>query len=353
MIDEFIPGEQGKSSAGRSDQSEQRLLPAPRKPNRYKDYADRYKKAATAKIRILLSSVSTFCKWVGKWTKAILGNANLLTAAATIAIAILTGFYTHYARKQWKTMEDQLTAAEWASYNACLSNQISRRALLEVQKTNAISQEMAVASAQQAAGEVDTDKSYIVFDPRMPKPEEFALNDPDFEIVYSIKNDGKAPANNVHIGFRAIFVSNDQVLKINKTIPVEVQFDYLPAGASDPGIPEVGRPMTLFIKVRDINGNYVPKASADIQKLFSDSAIIAVIAHITYSDFAGNHEERFCSPLYEMQAGTTRKEGPRPNEKTCFDYNHRPDNYAFAAKPTSETTEASLPEIICRPPKRD
>lgn len=267
-------------------------------------------------------------------------------------LAALTGTTLIIYAFQLVQMRKATKATEQAAYAACVSAQISQRELLEAQKTNVFSQTMAVTSTMQATAEIDTEKAYITFDPRLPKPEESFPNDSNFELVYSVRNDGKSAATNVRIGFKAILVRNDEVLKISdRSLPVSWQASYFSAGASYPGTPEIGRPITPLIQVVDSKGASVTKDSEGVQKVLHDSAIIAVIGHMIYSDFAGTHETRFCAPLWEMQAGTMRKEGARPNEKICFNYNHRQDSYAFAAKQPLETPQAPLPEISCPPPK--
>lgn len=276
---------------------------------------------------------------------------------ARFAVEVLTlialVIYAYIAKGQLTEMHDATVATQQAAYDACVSAQISQRELLEAQKTNTLSQAMAASSIMQAAAEINTEKAYITFDSRLPKPEELLQDDPNFKVVYSIKNDGKSAANDVRIGFKAILVRNDEVFKVNdKKIPVDFQGKYLPAGFSFPGTPEIGRPITPSIPVVDSDGRNVAKTSEEVQKVLNDSAIIAVIGHISYSDFAGTYEDRFCVTLWQMLPGTQRKEGSRPNEKTCFNYNHKQDNYAFTAKPPSVVApQASFPEISCLPPK--
>jgi hypothetical protein len=265
--------------------------------------------------------------------------------AAAIALAFLT----------WRTLREvrkTTIATEHAAYDACVSAQISQGELLEAQKTNAFSQTMAIASTMQTAAEIETEKSYITLDFRLPKPEESIPSDPNYEVAYSIKNDGKSAAANVHVRFNAILVRNDEVLKIkDRKTPPDWQALYFPAGTSFPSAPATERPITPFIPVVDNNGKSVPNNSDEVQKVLTDSAIVAVIGDVTYEDFSGSHEVRFCNPLWEMQAGTFREAGTRPNEKTCFDYNYRKDNYTFTAKPPSVSPQAPLPEITCHPPE--
>jgi hypothetical protein len=264
---------------------------------------------------------------------------------AAIVLAILT----------WRTLREihkTTVATEHAAYDACIGAQISQGELREAQETNALSQTMAIASTMQTAAEIETEKSYITLDFRLPKPEESIPGDPNYEIVYSVKNDGKSAADNVYIRFNPILVRNDEVLKIkDRKAPLDWRSTYFPAGASYPGTPDIGRPITPLIAVVDNNGKSVPNNSDEVQKVLTDSAIVAVIGHVTCDDFSGTHEVRFCTPLWQMQAGTMRKAGEtRPNEKTCFNYNYRKDSYTFTAKPPSIAPQAPLPEITCRPP---
>lgn len=265
-------------------------------------------------------------------------------AALTAATLLIYAFQLVQMRRATK-------ATEQAAYAACVSAQISQRGLLETQRTNSFSQTMASASTMQAAAEIDTEKSYITFDARLPTSEELFSNDPNFYIVYSVKNDGKSAANHVHIRAKAILVLNDEILKVNDgKFPVDLQANYVPAGISYPGTPEKGKPITPLIEVLDSKGSGVTKDSEVVQKVFHDAAIIAVFGNITYSDFAGTHEARFCAPLSAMQPGTMRKGGSRQNEKICANYNQRQDHYTFTAKPPLVTSQASLPSITCTAP---
>jgi hypothetical protein len=243
-------------------------------------------------------------------------------------------------------------ATQQAAYAACVSTQVSQRELLEAQKTNSFSQAMAASSTMQAASEIDAEKAHITFEPRLPKQEDLLPNEPNFRIVYSYRNDGRSAASAVRIAFKAILVRNDEVFRINDSkIRAVIGDNYIPAGMSYPGTPEIGRPITPLITVVDTNGNSVKKDSPEVQQVFSDSAIIAVFGYIRYSDFAGSHINRFCDPLLAMQPGTTRK-GVHANENTCARYDKEEDRYTFATNPKfSVPPEAPLPDVICQPPK--
>jgi hypothetical protein len=250
-------------------------------------------------------------------------------------------------------------ATQDAAYAACVGAQISQRELLEVQRTNAISQAMAATSTMQVAGEIDAEKSHIIFDPRLPKPEELFPNDPNFYVVFSSKNDGKSAANVLHIRAKAMLVANDEVLKPDEVLknkdgePVTdlLQAAYVPAGESYPGTPEIGRPITPLLEVVDSKGNIVTKNSEGVQKVFQDAAVVAVVGNMSYSDFAGTHEAKFCAALWQMQAGTMRKGGSSANEKICAKYNQRQDHYTFMAKPVLPSSQVPLPNITCTAPR--
>jgi hypothetical protein len=346
MIDEPTNTNGGQNAADNGD-----VLAPPHKPSPYKEKAEEYEKAASAYFGVFRERVLDADSWWWKWVSKAFGSASFWTAAATVTIAIATIVHTHYARDQWDEMTKAPRATQDAAYAACINAQISQRNLLEIQRTNSFSQTMAVSSTMQAAAEIDTERAYITFDPRFSKPGEMLSSDPNFEIVYSVKNDGKSAAKDFSLGFKAILVSNDEVLKIgNKGIPEGLHTNYFPAGTSIPGIPEVGRPVTFFIPVVDNNGISIAKASEKVQKVLADSAIIAVIEYIKYSDFAGTHKAKFCNALWQMQPGTQRI-GTRANETACAKYNQQKDDYAFTAKTPLAIPQEPLLSITCATPR--
>jgi hypothetical protein len=67
------------------------------KSNKYRDYTQYVMRTLKATRRGIVAVVN--------WTDA---KAGFITALATVIIAVLTGFYVHYSRAQWKVMHDQL-----------------------------------------------------------------------------------------------------------------------------------------------------------------------------------------------------------------------------------------------------
>jgi hypothetical protein len=359
MIDESTGGNEGQNATGNADQTHNSVLPQSNKSGSYREIADKYKRAAYAYFGILGERILDADSSCWKWFSKAFWSANFWTAAATFTIAIATIFYTRFAGNQWVEMTKATKATQDAAYAACVGAQISQRELLEVQRTNAISEAMAGTSTMQVAGEIDAEKSYINFNARLPQPGELMNGDSNFYVVYSSKNDGKSAANVLHITAKAILVANDEVLKPDEVLknkdgkPVAdlLQAAYVPAGDSYPGTPEIGRPITPLLQVSDSKGSIVTKNSEGVQKVFNDSAIIAVIGHMSYSDFAGTHEVRFCTGLAQMQAGTMRKGGSSANEKICAKYNQRRDHYTFMAKPAMASSQVPLPNITCTAPR--
>lgn len=70
-------------------------------PNKYANWAAHY-------AHITCQRGLAFTCWLWKWAKLAMSSANFWIAIATIAIAVSTGIYTHYARKQWQVMSQQL-----------------------------------------------------------------------------------------------------------------------------------------------------------------------------------------------------------------------------------------------------
>jgi hypothetical protein len=67
---------------------------------KYKDAAERYLKITYQWMKITV--------WE-RYVKRFIFSSNAWIAVATVVIAVTTGIYTHYARKQWKVMEGQLS----------------------------------------------------------------------------------------------------------------------------------------------------------------------------------------------------------------------------------------------------
>jgi hypothetical protein len=350
MIDEPTSGNKSHDSAENKDQGHNKTPPPPHKPSTYKEKAEKYKKAASAYFNIcrerVLDADSWSWKWFGwgiRWLGKAFWSTSFWTAAATVTIAVATIVYTHYARSQWREMTR-------ATYAACINTQISQRQLLEIQRTNSLSQAMATSSMMQTAAAVDTQRASVHLVPRFPTLEESSVSGPNFQLVYAIKNDGRAVAKNGSMGFKAILVENDQPFKVtDKVVPVVIQAFYLPGGESIPGKPEIGRPVTAYMPVVDKNGNEVSNASGPLEKVLSNSAIIAAIGSTEYSDFSGTHKARFCIPLWEMRPGTSRS-GTGKNEATCLKYNYQEDESIFTTKIPPINAQEPLPRMKCPEP---
>ncbi|HYB61020.1 MAG TPA: hypothetical protein VEH50_06035 [Methylomirabilota bacterium] len=73
--------------------------------------SDRYKSAEYEKTAQDYFGVAY--QWVrltawGKWLKPTIKSSGFWTALATVTMAVTTGIYTYYARKQWQAMDSQL-----------------------------------------------------------------------------------------------------------------------------------------------------------------------------------------------------------------------------------------------------
>jgi hypothetical protein len=80
------------------------------------------------------------------------------SALASVVVAVATVIYTTYAHRQWSVMSGQLEemknstkASERAAYASCLSAQLARSTLLEIQAGSADTHKLAIGSLTQAA----------------------------------------------------------------------------------------------------------------------------------------------------------------------------------------------------------
>jgi hypothetical protein len=97
MTDERVGKDEGQAPTANNRDGENSVPPLTHKSTPYKEKAKKYEKVAAAYAGIAF-----------RWSKKALGSANFWIAVATIAMAVTTMVYTHYARKQWEAMDSQV-----------------------------------------------------------------------------------------------------------------------------------------------------------------------------------------------------------------------------------------------------
>jgi hypothetical protein len=244
-------------------------------------------------------------------------------------------------------------SAEWSAYWTCLSSQAAQNVFLQSLASNNDSHAMAIAATQQAAAEMQSERSSIWFLPRPPEPGE--VNGPELGIVFTIKNEGKGDAHNVVIKHKAVLLRKSDQLRLseNKNDP-QITLVHFPAGYV---FPEKAEPphgqLSMIDTVRDVQGTDVAAASDDAREFINGGpTMVAVFGTMTYSDIAGPHVERFCNIVWLMQAGTQRNNGSTENQSRCAKYNHRDTGYSYTplAQPVSHPDTAAS-DVLCVKPK--
>jgi hypothetical protein len=92
-------------------------------------------------------------KTVGRWFMYVVmwldENDGAVTAVATIVIAVLTGFYVHYAKVQWKAMRDQITEMQGSGKQTDKLICLYQKQLAELQKQGTDTHTLAEAASNQ------------------------------------------------------------------------------------------------------------------------------------------------------------------------------------------------------------
>jgi len=237
--------------------------------------------------------------------------------------------------RTYKEIQAQTKAAQWSQYMACLNARVAQAMFIQAQNSAGDSHVMAESAVQQAASQIASERAMINLIPRIPAIPGEAIGT-QLQIPYSIKNDGKSPAVDVDLWFKAMLLEKNQVLskdalRVSKADKESVHQTgkYVSAGNDYPGkVPEgeQRRPSTPLINVSDAKGNPVLLSSHEAADFLNNGAAqVFVSGESSYKDFAGTHRQKFCIRLGTVPSGTMSI--PNPNEGTCYSYNKSNDEY--------------------------
>jgi len=277
------------------------------------------------------------------------------TWLAFIAAGVYAGVATRQLRTMNKTygeIEKQTKAAQNAAYAACLNAQVAQATFLQVKSSASDSHAATIATVEQAAVGIETERAIVSFSPRFPIPENLINN--QLVIPFSLKNDGKSAALSVTVEFKAILLGEKDTLQITEKNFEGWKGKYFAAGDEFPGKASISehKPMTAAVLVRDTKGAVVAVSSQGAKDFLSGGQeIVAVYGHLEYPDFSGIHKVRFCYPIFIVLAGTGHKISA--NEITCAKYNHQNDQYTAMPKINTPTPMSldQIPPINCEKPR--
>jgi hypothetical protein len=208
------------------------------KSNKYRDYTQYVMRTLKATRRGIVAVVN--------WTDA---KAGFITALATVIIAVLTGFYVHYSRAQWKVMHDQLPELH----------------------TSAQAAKDAAGAAKQSA---DTQEHSFLMEKRRAEDME--------EAICALHSTGTAALDHLY----QIFVANSgKVTARNVEAHVDISLNAVPGnkklrelGTIDISAPELGKDKTLDRRLD------LPLTAHDWENIADTKQVIVQSGRIRYEN---------------------------------------------------------------------
>lgn len=275
-----------------------------------------------------------------KWLIGI----GIATVLINSVIALIYWGQLRRMNDTYQQMQQQTKASSWSAYWACLNSQGAQRAAND-------SNAMANAAIEQAAAGIETERAAVFITTSFPTPTMLLTN--ELWIPFTMTNEGKGAATNVRARFKAVFLGPADKLHIDTRNEKFTYIQYFGPGKVFPDAPPAPfKAFTTHIQVDDVNGNPIMKTSSEGTAFMNGNSNIsvAVIAQISYRDFAGEHADRFCQLQFLMQPGTVGR--PLPGQKACFDYYKKDTGSAYSQSGARAGIPApSLPTITCVMPK--
>jgi hypothetical protein len=278
-------------------------------------------------------------------------------AAATIGAFISASVYAYLALRQVRIMnhtygeiQKQTKAAEQSAYMACLNTQAAQKAFLQLQRSARDSRAAAAAAVTQAGADIQAARAIISFIPRFPKQEE--LFEGKLTIPFTIRNDGKSAALAYAVRFKAVLVQDSETFKTVAKYDQSSEGRNFGAMSEIPDGSRVEHPTTPYISVEDIKGEPVTAGSPEALTFMTGGTVMVMVyGDAVYSDFAGTHKARFCTPIFGVRQGASHH--PTPQERTCDRYGQQQDQYFSMPRIASEVPiEADQTKpVACFTPK--
>ena len=258
------------------------------------------------------------------------------TCGAFLAAAI----YAAIAYRQLGKMTDATTATQHAAYSACVSAQIARNTLLEIQAGRNDSHDLAVGSITQAAAVTRAEAAQME---EVSGDKRIDWNvDPNNGIIvflWDVRNVGKSSALNVKM--------KAQVSILELGIEPDFHYRLPPINTIRTGsyFPDQNKEWQL--KISDKNGNRMVRTDPMFIDLNKGHGYLSVYGRVIYQDvFGAPHWLQFCShhmfPMRETDAKFPK----------CAAYNQT-DEGSLPKKVTNDTVPVPTtpPEITCKAPE--
>jgi hypothetical protein len=280
---------------------------------------------------------------------------NHATFYLSLILAVLTAGTLRVYYLQLQQMARQTKSAESSSYAACMSAQIARQTLLEVQSGEADSHNAASGILVQATAETRGDAPLLSFAVLLTNPTQQGQtqssgapqNWDNMAFGLSLSNVSRTAAQRVQVKYAAqILAQGDDPALQSQKIP----FDYLSAGVLAPSF--LQGPTAAGIRPLDKTGKPIGSLQhAQLEDLRVGRLYIALFGRADYRDtFGMDHWQTFCVPFDALQPDMTSL--PKLRHEMCTKYNGIDKNliYSIPTKMTGTGAPTPIAEIKCIAP---
>lgn len=273
---------------------------------------------------------------------------NHATFYLSLILAVLTAGTLRVYYLQLQQMGRQTESAEASSYAACISAQIARQTLLEVQSGEADAHSAASATVAHASVTTRSESPLLSFGIGMSGTDPKSWD--NLQTALLVSDVGVSSAERVHLKYAAqIFpASNDA---INPRDPI-IHYDQFMAGVVASTAFQGGVTQTA-LRFLDRHGKPIGPLDHDhLEDLRMGKSYIVVFGRADYADVFGlNHWQTFCLTAQNIQMDLNSFPGKLPHE-ACINYNATDRNLIYSIPPPAASTTPPLPlaEIHCVPP---
>ncbi|MGA3371684.1 MAG: hypothetical protein ABSC48_07985 [Terracidiphilus sp.] len=280
---------------------------------------------------------------------------NHATFYLSIILAVLTAGTLRVYYLQLQQMARQTASAESSSYAACVSAQIARQTLLEVQSGEADSHNAASGTLVQATAETRGNSPLLTFGALWTSPTQqsqsqsngMPQNWDNVKFGLTISNVGKTAAQRVRVKYASqILAQGDDPAFQGENIP----FDYINEGVLAPSFFQ--GPTVAALRLLDKKGKPIgdlPRAQSE--ELQSGKQYIAIFGRADYRDtFGMDHWQTFCVGVDAFQPDMAAL--PKMRHSVCGNHNEIDKNLIYSIPNQTTGTAASTPiaEIKCIAP---
>jgi hypothetical protein len=280
---------------------------------------------------------------------------NHATFILSIILAVLTAGTLRVYYLQLKQMARQTTSAESSSYAACISAQITRQTLLEVQSGEADSHNASSGTLVQATAETRGQSPLLAFGALSTSPTQpgqsqsngIPQNWDNMTFGLSISNVGRTAAQRVQVKYATEILAQADGLDFQSH---NIPFDYLGAGVLAPSYFQ--GPTVASLRFLDKTGKPIGILQhAQLEDLRVGKQYIAMFGRADYRDtFGMEHWQTFCVAFDAFQPDMTGL--PKMRHEDCAEHNGIDKNliYSIPTKTTGTAVSTPIAEIKCVAP---